>query len=114
MNQGCLLVAPESIAQPDIFDAIADVFTIIRHLEADERNHILVVEHPKLKDVNEGFELPFYDVEFSRKDGEIVLSSISEPFYHQNYKVQCQSKKETNTSSLEDREEKRENLIWMP
>lgn len=106
MKQGCLIIAPQLIADPLVFDTLADEFNIIRQLEVDKDTHILIVAHDQLNEVSEGDFLPFYDVVFENLPEGLKLKEISAPFIHPNFCIKCQSKKETNTDT-ENREDKK-------
>jgi hypothetical protein len=112
-SRGCLLVSPALIAQPDVFDALADAFNIVRHIEVETEldTHILIVEHPELLELNEGDYLPFYDVIFERKDDELTVKEIGAPYVHTKYVLQCQNQQET---PKKENQEDSEPLIWLP
>lgn len=110
-KRGCLLIAAELVAQPDIFDALCDSFTLIRHMQAedDETVQVLIVEHDEFLEAKEGDYLPFYDPVFERKDGQITVKSIGAPYIHSKYFIQCQNQVEAKKQETDDSP-----LIWLP
>lgn len=108
-KRGCLVVNPELIANPEIFEALLDAFTLIRQLEVDEREHILVVEHNEFMELNEGDHLLFYDPIFERVDNELTVKEIGAPYIHTKYFLQCQNQVETKKQEMDDSP-----LIWLP
>lgn len=112
-RRGCLLIAAELVAQPDIFDALCDNFKIIRQLEADggpfsPQDHILIVEHEKFIEVNEGDYLPFYDLTLERVGDEITVKEIA-LYIHSKYFLKCQNQQEAKKQETDDSP-----LIWLP
>jgi hypothetical protein len=109
-KRGCLLVSGELIAQPDIFDALIDAFTLVRQLETDEPNtYILIVEHDEFLEVNEGDYLVFYDPIFERVNGETTVKEIGAPYIHTKYFLKCQNQLEAKKQETDDSP-----LIWLP
>lgn len=108
-RRGCLLVAPEAIAELDIFDALIDTFTLIRQLEVDAHTHILIVEHPEFPEINEGDYLLFYDPIFENSNGRIAVKEIGAPYIHTKYFLQCLNQVEVKKQETDDSP-----LIWLP
>ena len=96
MKQGCIIVNPELIADPAIFEALLQELELIRQLEVNSDTHVLIVQHDGFKEVPIGGSLYFYDIEFrkAKTSGEIYLSSIGEAFYHPTLNFTCQKKQE--------------------
>jgi hypothetical protein len=109
-KRGCLLVNPTLIADPEIFEALCEAFTIIRQLEVNEGEHIVICEHPEFLEANEGEYLPFYDPVFERKEGFdfIDVKEIGAPYIHTKYFLQCQNQAEAKKEETDD------SLIWLP
>lgn len=96
MKQGCIIVNPELIANPDVFDCLLNNFELVRQLEIDNNTHVMIVENEAFKDVPIGGRLYFYNLDFARvkSTGELYLSKINEAFYHPTLNFICQRKQE--------------------
>jgi hypothetical protein len=105
-----LVINPAKIADPEIFEALLDAFTLVRQLEVDEHEHVLIVEHDEFIEVNEGDYLLFYDVIFELTDDVYAVKKISAPYIHTKYFLKCQNQAEAKKQETEDDSP----LIWLP
>lgn len=108
-KRGCLVVNPELIADPEIFEALLDAFTLVRQLEVNEHEHVLIVEHNDFIELNEGDHLLFYDPLFERVGTEIAVKQIGAPYIHTKYFLTCQNQAEAKKEEKDDSP-----LIWLP
>jgi hypothetical protein len=109
-KRGCLLVNPALIADPEVFEALCEGFAIIRFLEVDEHEHIIICEHDQFLEANEGDYLPFYDLILERKDGLLEVKEVGAPYIHTKYFLQCQNQQEEKKQETQDSD----SLIWLP
>ncbi len=111
MKQGCLLLSVDLVAQPNIFDAVTDAFTLVRMLEIENSTDtvIFIVEHDDFLDAEEGYNLPFYDPVFENHEGEITLQTVGQPYIHSKHFIKCQKQKETPKQEREQ-----ESHLWEP